>query len=78
VLSSPREIAGPQEVLQANLGHATEPALFLDLGSGAFTQSKMTPVGRPNSATRLSSATASSGVWQGKGSSMMNRPLDSS
>ena len=30
-------------------------------GSGAFAQSKMTPVGKPNSATRSSSATASSG-----------------
>jgi len=47
-------------------------------GSGAPTQSKMTPVGSPNSATRSSSATASSGVMHGSGSSMMNLPFDSS
>ena len=47
-------------------------------GSGAPTQSKMTPVGRPNSATRSNSATASSGDMQGNGSSIMKRPFDSS
>jgi hypothetical protein len=47
-------------------------------GSGAPTQSKMIPVGRPNSATRNNSATASSGVWHGNGNSMMKRPFDSS
>src|SRR5215470_17713105 len=52
--------------------------IWCNTGSGAPTQSKMTPVGRPNSATRNSSATASSAVWHGSGSSMMNRPFDSS
>jgi len=51
--------------------------IWCKTGSGAFTQSKMTPVGRPKSATRRSSAAASSGVWQGSGSSMINRPADS-
>src|SRR5438105_11092730 len=45
--------------------------IWCKTGSGAFTQSKMTPVGRPKSATRRSSAAASSGVWQGSGSSMI-------
>src|SRR5207237_2895306 len=52
--------------------------IWCNTGSGAPTQSKMTLVGRPNSATLSSSATASSGVWHGSGRSMLNLPFDSS
>src|SRR5215831_4130389 len=47
--------------------------IWCKTGCGAPTQSKMTPVGRPNSTTRKSSATASSAVWHGSGSNMTLR-----